>query len=227
MSSRSKVRRARRAAAAALAILLPAVAVPGSAGAQSPEDARSAGFEVSGYIGALMPLARLADSGDTITAEFSTKLAFGGEVDYWLGNGFGIGATAGYSNPELTLQIVQEDSNFPLSVPLGRVDYWTLAGHVMWRPELGGSAAVVRPYLGIGAGVASLSYPASDDFAPIADETRFAGLLMGGAHVEITGSWFARLDLRDTISEFSTEPFPESKMQHDLVIAVFIGYSFL
>ncbi len=229
MSSRTNMKPVRWAFPRMLPALLLALAAPGTAIAQDADEAASQGLELSGFIGAMMPLAKLADSGDTIRAEFSTKLAFGGELDYWFGNGFGIGVTGGYSAPELTLQIVGDTIGFTLPVQLGNTDYWTVTGNLMWRPNLAGSASVVRPYLGVGAGVVSVTYPALPselDFPPIESETRFAGSILGGAHIEISGDWFARLDVRDYISEFSTPPFSESKLQHDLVTSVFIGYSF-
>ena len=84
----------------------------------------------------------------------------------------------------------------------------------------------MRPYLGLGAGVVSIMYPESEDFPEIENETRFAGTILGGAHVALSKGWFIRLDVRDYISKFDTEPFQESKVQHDLLTSFVIGYSF-
>lgn len=217
---------ASRATVAALAATLAMVAFPAGIGAQEAVDEKASGFEVLGSIGYLTPLAKLADSGDSIRAEFSTKVAFGAEVDYWFGN-FGVGVVGGYSSPELTIQLVPSDSiGFTQSIPLGSTDYWMLTGNVMWRPAMSGSATIVRPYLGVGAGMVSITYPQSEDFPEIANETRFTGTLIAGAHVALSRSWFMRLDVRDYISRFNTEPFDESKMQHDLVTSFEIGYAF-
>lgn len=199
---------------------------PQGALAQEAEDERSSGFEVLGLIGVMTPLAKLADSGDTIRAEFSTKVAFGAEVDYWFGN-FGVGVVGGYSSPELTIQLVPADSiGFTQAIQLGSADYWMLTGNLMWRPMLSGSATIVRPYLGVGAGMVSVTYAQSEDFPEIASETRFTGTLLAGAHVTLSKGWFVRLDVRDYISQFNTEPFEESKMQHDLVTSFGVGYAF-
>jgi outer membrane beta-barrel protein len=217
---------ARRIAAGMMAVAFALIGGPAGAGAQETDDERASGIELMGSIGALTPLARLADSGDTITAELSTRVAFGAELDYWFGS-FGIGVVGGYSNPELTIQIRQEDDiGFPLGVQLGAADYWTFTGNLMWRPQLSGSSTVVRPYFGVGAGVVSITYPQSDDFPDIESETRFAGTILGGAQVALSKGWFLRLDVRDYISQFNTEPFRESKMQHDLMTSFGIGYAF-
>jgi len=207
-----------------LTVLL--AAAPGSLRAQSgDEDPPKQGFELSGAIGALTPLAKLADSGDSIRAELSTRLSFGAELDYWFGGGFGIGVVGGYSNPHLTVQVVQGEGAFPASINLGSVDRWVASGNLMWRPNLSGSAVVVRPYFGIGAGVTSITYPTGGDLE-VSDETRFTGSVIGGAQVAISGGWFARLDVRDYISSFDAEPFQESRVQHDLVTSVVLGYAF-
>lgn len=206
--------------AAALVLMV----VPGTAAAQSADEERSAnGFELTGYIGAYLPMAKLADSGDTLRAEFSTKLAFGLGLEYWFGS-FGVALNGNYANPELTLQIV-EDEGFPTSIALGSTDLWMAAANVLWRPQLKGSASVVRPYFGAGPGVVKVMYPTDDEFA-IQDETRFAISLVGGAQVELSKGWFVRLDVRDYISKFDTEPFAESKTQHDLYTTIGVGYAF-
>ena len=210
---------------AVLSAAVVALATPGSLAAQSSdEQPPTRGLELGASVGVLTPLAKLADSGDTIRAELSTKVSFGAELDYWFGGGFGIGVTGGYSRPELTLQIVDEDG-FPMAVELGAVDYWMASANLMWRPDLSGSASIVKPYFGVGGGIVSIAYP-TGGVLEVEDESRFAGSLLGGAHVAISGGWFARLDVRDYISEFEAQPFRESKLQHDLSTSVVIGYAF-
>jgi opacity protein-like surface antigen len=224
MSNRTKGWPARIRTSAVTAALL-AVVAPGALMAQSADEERSpSGFELTGYIGALLPMAKLADSGDTLSAEFSTKVAFGLEVGYWFGN-FGIALNGSYANPNLTIQVVEGEGSFPTSINLGATDLWTAAANVLWRPQLRGSATIVRPYFGAGPGVVKVTYPTDDEFS-IQDETRFAISLVGGAQVELSKGWFVRLDLRDYISKFDTEPFAESKTQHDLFVSIGVGYAF-
>ncbi len=207
-----------------IATVLVALAVPGTAMAQSADDERSPdGFELTGYLGAYLPLAKLADSGDTLSAEFSTKVAFGLGVEYWFGN-FGIAVNGNYSNPDLTLQI-SEDQGFPTSIALGATDLWMAAANILWRPQLKGSATIVRPYFGAGPGVVKVGYPQDEAF-DIQDETRFAISLVGGAQVELSSGWFVRLDVRDYISKLDTEPFADTKTQHDLITSIGVGYAF-
>lgn len=209
----------------AIAAALMAFAIPSAATAQSADEEPSAtGFELTGYIGALLPLAKLAESGDSLTAEFSTKVAFGLGLDYWFGN-FGIQVQGNYSNPTLTLQIIEDAGSFPISVQLGDTDVWMAAANVLWRPELTGPAAVVRPYFGAGPAVVKIMYPKDGEF-DIQDETRFAISLVGGAQVELSKGWFVRLDVRDYISKLDTEPFANTKTQNDLVTSIGVGYSF-
>ncbi len=224
MSNRTNRWSARMFIARAFPVLLVLLALPGGAVAQSSADTTSAdGFELTGYLGAFTPLAKLADSGDSLRAEFSTKIAYGLELDYWFGN-FGVGLNGNYARPNLTLQIVEE-VGFPISLDLGATDVWMATLNLMWRPQLKGSASIVRPYFAVGPGVVSVMYPADREF-DVEDETRFAVALAAGAQIEINSGWFARLDLRDYISQFNTEPFAESKTQHDLITSVGLGYAF-
>lgn len=214
-----------RIGSAAVATIMLALMAPTAALAQSADEERSSnGFELTGYLGAYLPLANLADSGDTLSAEFSTKVSFGLGLEYWFGS-FGIAVNGNYANPDLTIQIVDVDVGFPTSIALGATDLWTAAANLLWRPQLKGSASIVRPYLGAGPGVVKVMYPQDDDFN-IQDETRFAISLVGGAQVELSKGWFVRLDVRDYISKFDTEPFAETKAQHDLFASIGVGYAF-
>ena len=208
-----------------VAAALMAFAIPTAATAQSVDEEPSPnGFELTGYVGAYLPLAKLAESGDSLTAEFSTKVAFGLGLDYWFGN-FGIQLQGNYSNPELTLQIIEDAGSFPIAVQLGAADVWMAAANVLWRPQLTGPAAVVRPYFGAGPAMVKIMYPKDGEF-DIQDETRLAISVVGGAQVELSKGWFVRLDVRDYISKLDTEPFANTKTQNDLVTSIGVGYSF-
>ena len=214
-----------RIGSAAVATIMLALVVPTAALAQSADEERSPnGFELTGYLGAYLPLANLADSGDTLSAEFSTKVSFGLGLEYWFGN-FGIAVNGNYANPDLTIQIVDADVGFPTSIALGATDLWTAAANVLWRPQLTGPAAVVRPYFGAGPAVVKVMYPKDGEFN-IQDETRLAISVVGGAQVELSKGWFVRLDVRDYISKLDTEPFANTKTQNDLVTSIGVGYSF-
>lgn len=198
-------------------------AVPEHARAQDRESEGGAGgVEVTGYVGLLTPLAKLADQGDTISAEFSTKAAFALELDLWLDNGLGLAVVGGYSRPDLTLQLFEEDAAFPVPIELGSADMWFATADVMFRPNFGGAAAVLKPYVGVGAGVLSVTYPQVEDIR-IGDETRFVGNIFAGAHYLVTGPLFARLDVRDYISRLDTPPFEETRIQHDLIVSFGLG----
>lgn len=220
--------RSARVALAATWLSLLAVVGPGFASAQSAdgsmgEQESASGFEVVGYVGVLTPLAKLADSGDTLSAEFSTKIAVAAEVDYWFGS-FGVGLQGSFSDPKLTLQIAEQEG-FPVSVPLGDADIWRTSLNFMWRPTLGGSSAIARPYFGAGPAVLWVMYPQSEDFT-IEDETRLGISLVGGMEVNLRSGWFVRMDVRDYISKLDTEPFDQTKVQNDLTVTFGIGYSF-
>jgi hypothetical protein len=208
------------------ALLIAATAVfPQSAAAQGVEEEKTGGLELTGYIGLITPLARLADQGDTVTAELSTKVSFAAELDYWLESGLGFSAYGFYSRPELTVQIFESDVGFPTPLQLGATNYLAATANVMYRPNLGGAAAVLLPYFGLGAGVVSVGYPDVGDVV-IQDESRFAGSIFGGAHIRFSGRWFVRLDLRNFTSKFDTEPFESSKLQNDFTSSVGVGVRF-
>jgi opacity protein-like surface antigen len=217
-----------RIGSAAVATIILALVVPTAALAQSADEERSSnGFELTGYLGAYLPLASLADSGDTLSAEFTTKVSFGLGLEYWFGS-FGIAVNGTYSNPDLTIQILDpDDIGFSIPVNLGPSDLWMAAANVLWRPQLKGSSAVVRPYFGAGPAVVKVMYPSGGDLdIDIQDETRVAISLVGGAQVELSKGWFVRLDVRDYISKLDTEPFAETKTQHDLFASIGVGYAF-
>ncbi len=77
---------------------------PGSSAQATSDPVQTgAGFEVTGYVGVLLPLSTLADQGDTLKAELSTAISFGAGLDYWFSNGFGIGAFGSFAQPDLTV----------------------------------------------------------------------------------------------------------------------------
>jgi outer membrane beta-barrel protein len=199
---------------------------PSSAQAQRTGSDDGAGsLQLTGYIGLLTPLSRLADQGDTLSLEFSTKASFAAEIDYWFSGSFGLSVVGGYSRPDLTVQAIITDAppgTLPTPIKVGRADYWAGTANLMWRPILGGSATVLTPYFAVGAGVSRLSYP-SGGFIELSGETRFVGTVAGGAHVEMSGPVYLRLDVRDYVSTFDTEPIRESKLQNDLTVSIGIG----
>jgi hypothetical protein len=204
--------------AAALAVAL----VPARAFAQ---DASTPGsrIELTGYIGALAPLARLADQGDSLRAELSTKVTFGGEFNYWFPSGLGVGVMGLYSNPDLTVQRTNpDDTGFPETIKIGASDYWALMGTLGWRPRLTGSAAVLLPYIALGGGVRHLSTPTDQGFV-VDTGDRAIGVLAGGGQLMLSPRWHLRLDIRDFVYKFDAEPFSESKLQNDLQVMVGIG----
>ena len=202
-------------------------------GAANPADdlgQQGSGFEIAAYLGVLTPLSTLADQGDTLKAEFTTAVSYGLGLDYWFSGGFGLGVFGGYAQPEMTIFLVEDAGSFPRELKLGNVDYWYGVLTAMYRPNLGGNKAILRPYFLLGGGIKSLGSSAIDlgDGEPFSVESSTKPVLAigAGAHLILSKSWFLRLDVRDLVSQFDTEPFEDAKVQNDLFTSIGFGYAF-
>lgn len=227
---------------AGLLFALLVVAAPGVAAAQQsplagenvyPPGEPSSSLELTGYVGVLTPLSDLASSGDSLSLEFSTKMAFSAGLDLWFPSGLGIGFLGGYSRPDVTVQLAQESGTFPLELNLGATDYWYGVGTLMYRPNLGGPAALVRPYFLAGGGVlhtseASGTAAVEPDPLSIAieSETKPVGVVGLGGHILLGKSWFLRLEVRDYISSFDFDSVENSELQNDLISSFGVGIAF-
>jgi outer membrane beta-barrel protein len=191
---------------------------------------QGAGFEVTGYLGVLTPLSTLANQGDTLKAEFTTSISYALGLDYWFSGGFGVGVFGGYTQPEMTIFLIEEAGAFPRELNLGRVDYWYGVLTAMYRPNLGGNKAILRPYFLLGGGVKALGSGeldlGNDETFSVESSTKPVLAVGAGAHLIISKSWFLRLDVRDLISQFDPEPFEEAKLQNDLFTSIGFGYAF-
>ncbi len=213
------------------------VSTPGAAFAQEYEswrdsqyaeqDQNEPGFELTGYVGAFTPLASLADQGDSLKAEFSTKLAFSLGLDFWFPGGFGLGAFGGYSRPDLTILQIEEAGTFPTELNLGGTDYWYGVLTAMYRPNLSGNPSVLRPYFMLGGGVRSVGSAelptVGEDRLRIESSTKPVLAFGIGAHLVLSNTLYLRLEVRDLMSEFDSEPFQEGKLQNDLLTSVGLG----
>ncbi|MDH3297907.1 MAG: hypothetical protein OEM96_06485 [Gemmatimonadota bacterium] len=193
------------------------LAVPGTrALAQQSET----GLELTGYVGAVLPLSQLADQGDTIKAELTTRPVFGARLDYWFGGSWGVGFTAGIARPNLVVSTVDPVTGFPISNDLGSVDFLHAEGTLLFRPQLRGAASIMLPYFGVGAGIRSLGF---SDGAGVADADDVVFILNAGGHVRLGDRTYLRLDVRDLISSFDDAAFDASKMQHEVLLNVGVG----
>ncbi|MFQ5529012.1 MAG: hypothetical protein ACE5FP_01560 [Gemmatimonadota bacterium] len=178
------------------------------------------GLELTGYVGAVLPLSELANQGDTIKAELSTKPVFGASLDYWFGRSWGVGVTAGVSQPDLVVSTVDPVSGFPVSSDLGSVDFLHAEGTILYRPQLPGAAAIMLPYFGVGAGIRSLSF---SDEAGIEDVDDVVLILNAGGHIRLGDRVHLRVDVRDLVSSFDAAAFDDSKQQHEVLLNVGLG----
>jgi len=202
-------------------------------GAANPADdlgQQGSGFEITGYLGVLTPLSTLANQGDTLKAEFTTAVSYALGLDYWFSGGFGIGAFGGYTQPEMTIFLVEDAGSFPRELILGKVDYWYGVLTAMYRPNLGGNKAILRPYFLLGGGIKSLGSSAIDlgdgNTFSVESSTKPVLAVGAGAHLILSKSWFLRLDVRDLVSQFDPEPFEDAKVQNDLFTSIGFGYAF-
>lgn len=218
-------RRTTRLAALALAA---AFALPAAATAQDREawepgpvqgDTRST-LELTASAGVILPMSMLGSQGDTLQAELSTKQTFGATLEVWFGGGFGLGVSGGYGSPDLTLTRADIQTGMQDVEELGSVDYLHGEALLLWRPELHGSAEVMLPYFGAGAGVRRLDFEDGSGFEDTSDLTL---VLNAGAQVRVSDAVHLRLDVRDLISSFEGGPFENSDLQHDLYAQVGLG----
>ena len=196
------------AGALLVAVTTPAVGQQGS------------GLEVTGYVGALMPLSHLATQGDTLKAELSTKPVFGASLDYWFGGAWGVGVTGGVSQPALTVSTVDGGLGFPATEDLGSVDYVHAEATIQYRPNLPGAASVMLPYVGIGAGIRNLSFPTGSGVEDVDD---IVLIINAGGQIRLGQRSHLRIDIRDLISSFDAAAFDDSKRQHELLLNVGVG----
>lgn len=223
--------RAAAIVAAALALAAAGLVRPQVAAAQEERPGEAwerempapANLELTGFIAAIFPMSMLGSQGDTLQAELSTKPAFAAELDLWLGGGFGIGFMGGFAAPNLSLTRADIDTGQQTVEELGVADYVHGEAVLKWRPELTGSAAVLLPYFGAGAGVRRLDFENDSGFE---DTTDVVLVLDMGAHVRISDAVHLRLDLRDLVSRFEGGPFQGTDTQHDVFAQVGVGIGF-
>ena len=219
---------ARRLVAAALAVAA-VVPSPRPAAAQDamPEVMRAADeraattLELTAYAGLALPMSVLGAQGDTLQADLSTKPAFAAGLEFWFGNGFGIGVTGGLASPDLSRTTADSGTGIQNVTDLGTVDYLHGEALLLWRPQLRGSAAVLLPYFGAGAGVRRLGFDTGSGFEETTDITI---ALNAGTHVPLSSGVHLRLDVRDLISSYEGGPFEGSDIQHDLFVQVGLGF---
>ena len=178
------------------------------------------GIEVTAYAGALLPLSPLADQGDSLKAELSTKPMFGASLDYWFGGGLGIGVMGGISKPALTVSTVDQGTGFPVTEDMGSVDYVHAEATIQYRPNLPGAASVMLPYVGIGAGIRNLSFPTE---AGIEDVDDIVLVISAGGQIRLGERSHLRIDIRDLVSSFDAAVFDDSRRQHEVLLNVGVG----
>ena len=210
----------------AVALLSPGAVVAQESGMEEPveEPAIADGFSIGGYLGVYLPLSRLADSGDTVSAEFSTKLSYGLDVAYYFESGLGFSAKAVYSAPQLTIQRFDSDIGFPQPADLGSSDVFFLTGNVMYRPRFGGAAGQLLPFFGLGAGIKSMKFPTEEEIF-FQDQTDATLAIFGGTYVAIARHWVLHFELRNYFSQFNSQAF-ESRTQADFFVEFGVRYQF-
>jgi len=210
----------------AVALLAPVAAVAQDAAMDEPAEEYpiADGLSIGGYLGGFLPLAKLADSGDSLSAEFSTKISFGADVAYFLESGLGFSAKVVYSAPQFTIQQFDSDIGFPQPFDLGKSDVFFLTGNVMYRPRFGGAAGQLLPFFGLGAGIKSMTFPTEQE-ALFANQTDVTLTIFAGTHVAVAKHWLVHFEIRDYVSKFDSEVF-ESRTQNDFFVEFGVRYQF-
>lgn len=193
--------------------------------AQSPDPAEPEaryGFEVTGFVSALAPLAKLVSNEGGASAELSSSAGLGAALGYFLPNGFGVGAWGVWVPADISVTAVDPDTGFPSTSDLGDADYVAAVASLMYRPNLAGTVAVLQPFFSVGAGIRRLSLSAEDE-SVVNDATDFVGTVAAGADVDLSTSLALWLEVRDAISEFESEALELSTLQNDITISVGLG----
>lgn len=178
------------------------------------------GLELTGYIGALLPLSSFASQGDTIKVELSTRQMFAASLDYRFSGSWGIQVMGGYAQPELTVLTVDPEGSSPISTDVGSVDFLHAEATLLYRPRLPGAKAALLPYFGVGAGIRSLSFP---DESGSQDSDDITFIVTAGSHIKLGNRVYLRLDIRDLISSFDSAGLVDSKLQNEFLINVGLG----
>ncbi len=179
-----------------------------------------AGPEVFALGGGLAPLARLSSDPGSFAVQVSSAPLVGGDIGWWLRNGFGVGAEVLYA--PASLNIIPTSFQGPIPTDLGDARYLAATFEVRYRLPLRGPAGVLAPYVALGGGVRHLN------FDPIAsldvkDTTGPVGTIAGGAEARLYGPVAMRLELRDYVSRFKAASGAGSRVQHDVAITVGFG----
>lgn len=203
-----------RAGVAALLLSVPAAAL-GQPASPGP------GPEVSVTAGVLAPLAELTSNPGSFSTEVSSAVGVSATLGYWLGSGFGVAANGVWVPAELNVQ----QSGFTGPIPTGLGDADVLAGtlNLTYRILPGGSAGMVEPFFGLGAGVRRLSV---DPIAApeVEDATDPAATVVAGAVTRLWPDLALRLEVRDLVSRYEAPVDGETRVQNDIVVGV--GMSF-
>lgn len=184
------------------------------------EESKITSLELTGYVGALLPLSALGAEGDSIRSEFSTRPSYAASLDYWFGGSLGIGIMAGYTKPTLNLTTVDAGNLQQNIADLGSADYLHGEVLILFRPQLMRSAAILLPYIGVGVGYVDLTMPEDSNFE---DSSSLAFALALGTHLRVSNQLHLRLDVRDLVSSFEGGPFADGNVQHDVFIQVGVG----
>jgi hypothetical protein len=188
--------------------------------AQAQAQESGSGLELTGYIGTVLPLSQLANQGDTIKAEISTKPVVGASLDYRFSGNWGVQVMGGFGKPELTVSAVDSGSEFPVTINMGSVDFLHAEATILFRPQFTGAAAALLPYFGVGAGIRSLSFPDGSGFEDSDDVTL---IITAGSHIQVSERVHLRLDIRDLVSSFESAGLDDSRLQNEFLINVGLG----
>lgn len=186
------------------------------------ERTRSVGV-ITGYFGAMAPLANLTEDPESFSTDVSVSIAFGGEFDFFFKSGFGVGLFGLYAPAKLTISPGDVPSAAPID--LGDAKWSTITANLMYRVDLKGPAGMVEPYVLVGGGIRNLNVDpiASPEATDSTNGIFDFGL---GAFTIISEHWAIRIDLRGYISPFNVEATDNTKTQFDTTILFGISYGF-
>lgn len=196
--------RTTRSLVAAMTVLACGLLLPPATAAQAP------GFEASGQIGAVVPLAEFVEAGDGIpgSSEIGKGLALAGNAGLVFSSGLSVELRGLWApDPGVRGPAVE-----------GGTGYGALTAGLLQRLRIPVIRKVLVPFAGFGVGARFLSFGDEAIIAGIGErpegDTSFAGEFFGGVYVTAIPGFRVRLEVRDYLSKVSVTD--QSNFQSDL-----------
>lgn len=195
------------------------------AAAAAPAALSAQETEIGLTVGALTPLASLAQTEDGTSAGLSSSFAVSAGATRWLGERWGLAADGLWATGGPDVTTARDDGpGSPGSgddgADAGGAGAAYLAGTARLLYRLPSLSGVVEPRFGLGVGLRHVELDESEDF-PAVSETDPAAVLSGAVRSSISARTALTVELRDVISFVDArEGTGGSELQNDVIVLV-------